>query len=197
MPTPKVLAFAGSLRAGSYNRKLVRVVAGGAQKAGAEITVIDLADFPLPIYDEDLEKRDGIPANCRRLKDLFLSHHALIIGSPEYNSSVSAALKNTIDWVSRPAVGPDGKPEAPMGCFAGKVAALVAASPGALGGLRGLVHARMILSNISVLVLPNQLAVMKANEAFGDDGALKDPKQHAAAEAIGAKVASIASKLLA
>lgn len=193
MPKPRILAFAGSLRSGSYNKKLIRVVAGGAQKAGAEVTVIDLADYPLPILDEDLEKRDGLPANGRKLKDLFVSHHGLIIASPEYNSSVSAALKNVIDWVSRPSTGADGKPESPFG---GKIGALVAASPGALGGLRGLVHARMILSNLGVLVIPNQIAVMKANEAFAEDGTLKDAKQQAAAEAVGAKTVEIASRLI-
>src|ERR1035437_1107676 len=130
----KILAFAGSLRMGSFNKKLVKIAAEGARKAGAEVTLIDLKDFPLPIFDEDLERSAGLPADGRKLKDLFLAHDALLISAPEYNSSISAVLKNTIDWVSRPVPG-----EAPLGCFDGKVAGLMSASPGALGGLRGLV----------------------------------------------------------
>src|SRR5512146_1538648 len=133
----KILAFAGALRRGSYNKKLIRVAAEGARKAGAEVTLIDLKDFVLPIYDGDLENSAGLPADGRRLKDLFLAHDALLISAPEYNSSISAVLKNTIDWISRPVPG-----EAPLNCFEGKVAALLSASPGALGGLRGLVTVR-------------------------------------------------------
>lgn len=190
MSRAKVLAFAGSLRAGSYNKLLVRLAAEGARKAGADATFIDLRDFPLPVFDEDVEARDGLHANARKLKDLFLAHDALLIAAPEYNSSITAALKNAIDWVSRPVQG-----EAPLAAFAGKVAALLAASPGALGGLRGLVHVRAILGNIQVTVLPDQIAVMKAHEAFNADGTLKDARQQAAVEALGAKLAGVAAKL--
>ena len=193
MPQPsKILAFAGSLRAQSFNKKLVRIAAAGATGAGAQITVIDLRDYALPIFDEDLEASGGLPANARKLKDLFLAHQGLLISSPEYNSSVSAALKNTIDWISRPV--PNGG-EAPLQCFDGKVAGLMSASPGALGGLRGLVHIRAILGNIKVLVLPEQVAVSKAHEAFTPEGALKDAKQQAAVEGLGARVAAVLAKL--
>lgn len=195
MSTPRILAFAGSLRVDSFNKKLVKIAAEGARRAGAEVTYIDLRDLPLPVFDEDLEKRDGLPANGRALKDLMLAHQGFLIASPEYNSSISAALKNAIDWASRPTTGPDGKAEKPLECFAGKVAGLMAASPGALGGLRGLVHVRMILGNIQVLVLPEQVAVMKAHDAFDDKGQLKDAKQQASVEAIGAKVAETTRKL--
>ena len=195
MSKPKILAFAGSLRAESYNKKLVKVAMEGARKAGAEVTFLDLRDLPLPIFDEDLEKKDGLPPNARKLKDLMLAHQGFLIASPEYNSSVSAALKNAIDWASRPATGPDGKPEKPLECFAGKVAGLMAASPGALGGLRGLVHVRMILGNIQVMLLPDQVAVMKAGEAFDEKGNLKDAKQQAMVEGIGAKVTETVRKL--
>lgn len=197
MSTPKILAFAGSLRAESFNKKLVKIAAEGARKAGAEVTFLDLRDLPMPIFDEDLEKKDGLPANARKLKDVMLAHQGFLISSPEYNSSISAALKNAIDWASRPTTGPDGKPEKPLECFAGKVAGLMAASPGALGGLRGLVHVRMILGNIQVTVLPDQVAVMKAHEAFDERGGLKDAKQHAMVEGIGAKVAHTVLKLTA
>lgn len=197
MSTPKILAFAGSLRAESFNKKLVKIAAEGARKAGAEVTFLDLRDLPMPIFDEDLEKKDGLPANARKLKDVMLAHQGFLISSPEYNSSISAALKNAIDWASRPTTGPDGKPEKPLECFAGKVAGLMAASPGALGGLRGLVHVRMILGNIQVTVLPDQVAVMKAHEAFDERGGLKDAKQHAMVEGIGAKVAHTVQKLTA
>lgn len=189
-PVPRILAFAGSLRADSYNKKLVQIAAAGARAAGAEVTYIDLRDYPLPIFDEDLERAEGLPANGRKLKDLFLAHDGLLISAPEYNSSITAVLKNTIDWVSRPAPG-----EEPLGCFAGKVAGLMAASPGALGGLRGLVSVRMILGNIKVIVLPEQLAVARANEAFNPDGSLKDPAQQQAIQRIAADVTATIRKL--
>ncbi len=188
--TPRILAFAGSTRTDSYNKRLVKIAAAGARAAGVEVTLIDLRDFPLPIFDGDLEARDGLPANGRKLKDLFLAHHGLLISAPEYNSSITAVLKNTIDWVSRPV--PD---EAPLACFDGKVACLMSASPGALGGLRGLVHVRAILGNIKVLVLPDQIAISKANEAFNPEGSLKDPKQQAAVEGLGAQLARVITKL--
>lgn len=187
--TPKVLAFSGSLRSASFNHRLVEVAAGGARAAGAEVTVIRLADFALPVFDEDLEAK-GTPDTVKRLKDIFRAHHGLLIASPEYNSSVTAALKNTIDWVSRPEQG-----QPPLSCFSEKVAGLLAASPGALGGLRGLVHLRAILSNINVLVLPDQFALSKAHEAFGEGATLNDAKSKATVEAIGAKVASTITRL--
>jgi NAD(P)H-dependent FMN reductase len=170
----KVLAFAGSLRRDSYNKKLARVAAGVARDAGAEVTTLDLADWPLPIYDGDLEDREGVPVQVMTLKSMFRAHDAFLIASPEYNSSVSAALKNLIDWLSRPV-----KDEPSLACFRGKTAALFSASPGALGGLRGLVHLRAILGNIGVLLVADQLAIGKADEAFADDGSLKNPKQGA------------------
>ncbi len=189
--TPKILAFAGSTRTDSYNKKLVKIASAGARSAGAEVTEIDLRDFPLPIFDEDLEQRDGLPVNGRRLKDLFLTHHGLLMSCPEYNSSISAVWKNTIDWVSRPVQG-----EAPLGCFIDKVAGIMSASPGALGGLRGLVHVRSILGNIKVLVLPEQVAVVKAHEAFDANGALKDAKQRESVEQIGAKLTRTLARLV-
>jgi chromate reductase len=186
---PKILAFAGSTRSDSYNKKLVRIAADGARAAGAEVTVIDLRDLALPVYDADLEQK-GLPANARKLKDLMLAHHGLLIASPEYNSSITAVLKNAIDWASRPE---PGEPE--LACFMDKVAAIMSASPGALGGLRGLVHLRSILGNIRVLVLPDQVAIMKAHEAMTPEGTLKDAKQQEAVGNLGKKLAGLIAKL--
>jgi NAD(P)H-dependent FMN reductase len=188
---PKILAFAGSTRTESYNKKLIQIAIAGARSAGAEVTHLDLRDLPLPVYDGDLEEKEGLPANARKLKDLMLAHQGLLIAAPEYNSSITAVLKNTIDWASRPLQG-----EAPLACFQGRVAALMSASPGALGGLRGLVHVRSILGNIGVLVLPDQVAVPKAFEAFTPEGALKDAKHQANVQKLGANVAQTLAKLL-
>lgn len=188
--TPKILAFAGSTRIDSYNKKLVKIAAAGAKAAGADVTYLDLRDLPLPLFDEDLEAQEGLPANARTFKDLMISHQGLLIASPEYNSSLTAVLKNAIDWASRPAPN-----EAPLAAFAGKVATIMSASPGALGGLRGLVHLRSILGNIKVLVLPDQIAVTKAYEVFNPDGTLKDPKQQESIEKLGEGLTKILLKL--
>jgi len=187
---PRILAFAGSARTDSFNKKLIRIAVDGARAAGADVTLIDLREYPMPLYDGDCEKEKGVPENGVKLKKLFIEHHGLLISSPEYNSSISPLLKNTIDWVSRPAPG-----EPPLVAFTGKVAALLSASPGALGGLRGLVTVRSILGNIGVIVLPDQTAVSKAGEAFNSDGSLKDAKQQAGIEKLGATLASFLVKL--
>lgn len=188
--TPRILAFAGSLRTESWNKKLARIAADAARAAGAEATFVDLRDFPMPVFDEDAERKDGAPEGARKLKELFLAHHGLLISCPEYNSSITAALKNALDWVSRGAAG-----EAPLAAYAGKVAGLLSASPGALGGIRGLVHVRAILGNLGVLVLPEQVAVMKAHEAFDGDGKLKDAKQAGAVAKLAESLARTIAKL--
>ena len=190
MPGPRILAFAGSTRRDSFNKKAVRLAAEAARAAGAEVTLIDLRDFPMPLYDGDLETEQGIPEPARRFKALLLEHQGLLISAPEYNSSITGVLKNPIDWASRSAPG-----EPPLACFKGKTAALISASPGALGGLRGLVHVRAILGNIGVLVLPEQVAIPRANEAFTDDGALKDAKQQAAISALTRALTELLGKL--
>jgi NAD(P)H-dependent FMN reductase len=190
MPAPKILVFAGSLRRDSFNKQLARVAADAARAAGGEVTLLDLKDLPMPIYDGDLEAAEGIPPNAKKFKELMLGHRGLLISSPEYNSSISGALKNAIDWASRAEKG-----EAPLACFDGKVAGLLSASPGVLGGLRGLVTVRSILSNIRVLVLPEQVSVMKAHEAFGPDGDLLDPKQNAAVGKLAKRLVTVVEKL--
>lgn len=187
--SPRILAFAGSLRKDSYNKKLLRIAADGAQEAGAAVTLVDLKDFPLPLFDQDLEDAEGMPEPARRLKRLFIEHDGLLISAPEYNSSITAVLKNAIDWVSRR----EGD-EPPLIAYKGKAAALTSASPGALGGIRGLVHVRSILGNIGVIVLPEQVAIPKAHEALAPDGTLKDPKQQASVKNIGAALAAFLVK---
>jgi len=187
---PRILAFAGSTRTDSYNKKLVQIAAAGARTAGAEVTYVDLRDLPMPLFDEDLETSHGLPPAARQFKDLLLAHQGLLIASPEYNSSIAAVLKNAIDWASRPTAG-----EPPLAGFTNKAAVIMSASPGALGGLRGLVHLRSILGNIKVLVLPDQIAVPKAHEAFNPDGSLKDAKQQASIEQLGQKLTEILVKL--
>lgn len=164
---PKILAFAGSARSESFNKRLLVYAAKQTQAAGADVTVLDFADLPLPLYDGDLEANDGVPANALELKRLMKAHDGFLIACPEYNSSITPLLKNAIDWASRPVAG-----EAPLETYRGKTAALIAASPGGLGGLRGLVTVRSILGNIGVFVTPTQLAVPLAHQAFAEDGSL-------------------------
>ena len=190
MSLPKILAFAGSTRAKSYNKMLVRVAAEAARTAGAEVTLLDLRDLPMPVYDGDLEANEGLPENAKKLKAEMRSHAGLLLSCPEYNSSITAVLKNAIDWASRPLPG-----EASLACFTGKTAALLAASPGALGGLRGLVTVRSILGTLGVLVLPEQFALVKAHEAFDADGKLKDPKQHEGIARIARRLAAVTGAL--
>jgi len=167
---PRILAFAGSTRTGSLNQKLLRVAAARARAQGGEIDEVDLRDYPMPLYNGDLEAAEGLPDVVLRWKELLLSHGALLLACPEYNSSITPLLKNAIDWASRAAPG-----EGPLAAFRGKVAGLVSASPGVLGGLRGLITVRSILGNIGVHVIPSQLALPKANEAFTPQGELVDP----------------------
>ncbi len=188
---PKILAFAGSARKDSFNKKLVKIAAQGARGAGAQVTELDFGDLPLPLFDQDLEAVEGLPAGAIRLKELMREHDGFLIASPEYNSSISPMLKNAIDWASRSS----GPADSPMSAFKGKAAALMSASPGGLGGLRGLVAVRSILINIGVLVLPDQVAVRGAHDAFADDGSLKDTDRHEAVERLGSELTGLLAKL--
>ena len=190
--SPKVLAFAGSARTESFNKKLIACAAARAREAGADVTELDLRDYPLPLFDQDLEAAEGMPENGQALKQMFIDHDAFLISAPEYNSSITPLLKNTIDWISRP-----GENEPPLVAYRGKVAGLLAASPGALGGLRGLVHVRSILGNIGVLVVPNQLAVNRAHEAFGEDGNLVDQRQRDQVDQVVNQLVEVTSRLVA
>jgi len=188
--TARILVLAGSARSGSLNKQLARAAADALQAAGAAANFIDLADYPLPLYDGDLEAREGLPANARKLKDLFVAHQGLFIASPENNASVSALLKNTLDWISRQ----DGK-ESGLVPYQGKVAAIAGASTGALGGLRGLTHLRAILQTLGVLVLSEQFALGRAHEAFNDDGSLKDARPQATLAALAQRLVEVSARL--
>ncbi|RZI40209.1 NADPH-dependent oxidoreductase [Herbaspirillum sp. HC18] len=178
--TPRILAFAGSARTDSFNKKLVQVAMAGAQDAGAIVTYVDLRDYPMPIYDGDLEDGTGIPDKALELRRQMLDHQGFLIASPEYNGSIPPLLKNAIDWTSRPIYGEDG-----LAPYRNKVAVLMSASPGSYGGLRGLVHIRAILGNIGVIVLPDQLAIGKATEVFNADGSMSNQAQREAVETLG------------
>ena len=168
---PKILAFSGSIRRDSWNRKLIRSAVDACRAAGGDVTLIDLADYPLPLYNGDLEDQDGLPDNALRLKALFKEHAALLIASPEYNSSMPPLLKNTLDWVSREWQGESG-----LVPYQGKVAAIMGASPGSLGGMRMLPHLRQVLNALGVHTLPGQFSLANAEEAFDpENGALKSP----------------------
>ena len=187
---PRILAFAGSTRAESFNKKLLRIAIGGAQAAGAAVTHLDLRDIPMPLYDGDLEAKEGLPHHAKRFKQLMIEHDGLLISAPEYNSSISGVLKNAIDWASRPEPN-----EPPLVAFSGKVASLMSASPGALGGLRGLATVRSILGNIGVLILPNQVAVSRGHAAFDESGNLKDEKQRLSVEKLGRELTEALRRL--
>lgn len=191
MSAAKILAFAGSTRTGSFNKKLVRVAAEHARAAGADVTLVDLRDFPMPLYDGDLEEASGVPENAKKFKTLMRAHDGFLISAPEYNSSITGVLKNVIDWASRTET--DDEPD--LVCFRGKTAALMSASPGALGGLRGLVHVRAILGNIGVFVLPEQISIPLAGEAFDENGRLKDAKKNQKVQAVAAALAQVTTKL--
>jgi chromate reductase len=188
--TVRILVFAGSARVDSLNKKLARAAAEAVRAAGATATFVDLGDYPMPLYDGDLEAREGVPANGRKLKDLFIAHQGLFIVSPENNASVSALLKNTLDWISRQ----DGS-ESGLVPYQGKVAAIAGASPGALGGLRGLTHLRAILQTLKVLVLSEQFALGRAHEAFNQDGGLKDATQQTAIAALAKSLVELSARL--
>jgi chromate reductase, NAD(P)H dehydrogenase (quinone) len=185
MNPPRILAFGGSLRSGSFNHKLAAVAAAGARDAGAEVTLIRLSDYRLPLFDEDLEAAEGMPEAAIQLKALFADHSGLIIASPEYNSTITAALKNTIDWVSRST----GEGEKPLSVLRGKVAAILAASPGGSGGARSLSQLRPFLENIGISVLENQVTLPRAGEEFDESGRLVHPERESAVRELGAELA--------
>jgi len=155
------------------------------------VTVLNLKDYPLPLFDQDLEADQGMPENAAKVKQLMQEHDGFLISCPEYNSSITPLLKNTIDWCSRATE----ENEPPLSAYQGKTAALMGCSPGALGGLRGLVHVRSILGNIGVHVLPKQVAVGSAFAAFDPEGNLADPKQQESVSNLGKLLAELTGKL--
>jgi NAD(P)H-dependent FMN reductase len=178
----KLLVFAGSTRQQSYNRQLARAAADMAGALGAEVTLLELGSLDIPLYNADLEAQ-GTPADVLRLKQLMFEHPAWIICSPEYNGSLTALLKNTIDWASSPVKG-DADWSDGLKPFAGKVVGLLSASPGGLGGLRSLMALAPLLQNLQCWVAPRQFAVASAAQAFGDDGQLTATQQRSGVQAV-------------
>ena len=189
----KILIFAGSTRARSFNRQLAQVAAKLAAEAGAEVTLLELASLAIPMYNADLEAQ-GTPPDVIRLKQLMFDHPGWLICSPEYNGSYTALLKNTIDWASSPVKGDAtwGQGNKP---FAGKVIGLLAASPGALGGLRSLSHLSPLLSNLQCWVAPQQFALGQAGSAFDADGQLQSDKHQENVRAVVNQVLWAAERL--
>lgn len=165
----KLLAFSGSLRQHSFNQSIVSAAADGARAAGAEVTVVHLADYLAPIFNEDDEAKTGMPEGAKKLKVLMIEHDGFLIANPEYNSGYSAALKNAIDWASRKEEG-----EGQLQAFRGKTATLMAASPGGLGGIRGLVPLRMLLGNIGMHLHPSQQAIGGVSSLLDENGIVND-----------------------
>jgi chromate reductase, NAD(P)H dehydrogenase (quinone) len=171
MSALKILVIPGSLRTGSHNAKLAAAASHELAQAGAEVTRISLGDFPLPIYDGDLQSRFGVPKNAVNLKRMMSAHHGVLIVTPEYNSSVPALVKNTIDWVSRVQDAHEARGQV----FRERAFAMAAASESRLGGTRSLAALRLILSACHATVIPNQLALSFASEAYDDMDRLKHP----------------------
>ena len=190
----KILVFAGSARRESLNKKLARVAAESVRGAGGEATLIDLDDYPIPVYHGDLESEQGMPENARKLRDLFIAHDGFMIASPENNQSISSLLKNVIDWLSRD-IG-DGKgPNSGLAPYRHKVAGIMNATPGPYGGVRHLYHLRQVLSGLGVIVMPHQVQLARADQAFGPGGELTDARWSKALDTLAKSVVELAGKL--
>jgi NAD(P)H-dependent FMN reductase len=186
----RIAVISGSLRDGSYNTALARYIAKHMESMGAvEIDEISLKELDLPMFSEDLEA-ENFPEKAIDLKKRLIASDGMLMTCPEYNGSITGALKNAIDWASRPR--PDEKQ---LECFSGKVGALAAASPGALGGLRGMRHVRQILAGIQVLMTPAEYALGSAHQAFDDNGDLKDDKAASMAKNVGSQLVETTQKL--
>jgi chromate reductase, NAD(P)H dehydrogenase (quinone) len=165
MPAPKILVFSGSTRSGSHNVKLAALAAKQLTLLDVDVTRISLVDYPLPLYDADLDARSGQPPSALKLKQMIMAHHGVFIASPEYSASVTPLLKNTIDWVSR--VRERGDPL--YAAFKNRVFAIASASLDPAGGMNALTALRQILSvGCGALVIPEQVAIAQADEAFDD-----------------------------
>lgn len=181
MPVPRILVFAGSIRSGSHNTVLAALAAKELALAGVEVTRISLADYPMPLYDADLEAKSGPPEHAARLKQMMMAHHGVFIASPEYNASVTPLLKNAIDWVSRVQEGR----EVALAAYKNRAFALGGASNGQFGAVRSLMALRQILElGCGALVIPEQIAVTRAADAFDDMGQLKDERSRSQLNAV-------------
>jgi len=169
---PRILVFAGSIRSGAFSVSTADAATKELALQGADVARISLADYPLPIMDQDLEKEKGVPANAVRLARLFAGHDGMLIASPEYNASIPPLLKNTLDWVSR-VRKVEGQPFRPL---AGKVAALCSSSDGNFAGVRGLYHLRAVLMACQMEVVTPQCSVARAREAFDENGNFREER---------------------
>lgn len=193
MSEVRVLVFSGSARAGSYNGKLAALAARVARELGAAVTSLDLRKLALPLYDAEIEAA-GMPAGALELRRLLAQHDALLVASPEYNGFPTPLLINAFDWASRPAAA-DGLPSG-LGAMGGKVAGVMSASPGLLGGTRSLMFTRQFLHNtLAMLVVPEQFALAHANKAFDEHGELLDLKHQQAVLRVVASVVRVAGAL--
>jgi chromate reductase len=173
MRSPKILVFAGSTRTASFNGRLAALAAKELALQNIDVTRISLLDYPLPLYQGDLEAERGIPANAQNLKRLFGVHHGVFIASPEYNASITPLLKNTLDWISRVRE----PPEPPLAAYRQRVFALGAASNGTFGGYRSLIALRHVLElGCGAMVVPEQIAVNDAAAAFDDRDHLREER---------------------
>lgn len=187
---PKILAFAGSYREHSYNKRVLNIAVAGARVAGADVTVIDLRDFPMPILNMDDVETKGFDEHALRLQEILADHDGILVASPEYNGSIPGGLKNAIDWASRQS-GKYGMNEV----FRGKVAAMITASPGSFGGIRCLSHLRGVFSILGVNVLPSEIAVTFVAQKFEGDGSeMTDYKMKSIVENLGADLAAMLKK---
>jgi len=176
---PNLLVLSGSTRGGSYNGRLAALVAREMAVRDAEVRLLSLADYPMPLYDGDLEGARGVPEPTLKLADLMMASHGVFIASPEYNQSVTPLLKNTIDWLSRI------RDDRYRGLWTGRVFAIGAASPGHFAGIRSLMHLRLILENaLGARVLTQQVAVPNADKAFDERGNLGNDRAAAQLERV-------------
>jgi NAD(P)H-dependent FMN reductase len=192
MAALKILVIPGSLRSGSHNVKLAAVAAYEFARAGAEVTRISLGDFPLPIYDGDLQARSGVPKNAVNLKRMIASHHGVLLVTPEYNSSVPALVKNTIDWITRV----QDENESRGQVFREKPFGIAAASESRLGGSRALSALRLILSACRATVIPNQFALSFADQAYDDMDRLKNPSDMEAMRALVRQLIEVSQRMM-
>jgi chromate reductase len=192
MPALKILVIPGSLRTGSLNARLAAVAAYELAQLGAEVSRISLADFPLPIYDGDLQTKSGVPKNAVNLKRMMSAHHGVLIVTPEYNSSVPPLVKNTIDWVSRVQDAHEPRGEV----FRGRAFAIAAASESRLGGTRSLAALRLILTACQATVIPNQLALSFASSAYDDMERLKHPADIEAMGAMARQLIDVSQRMM-
>jgi chromate reductase len=192
MPALKILVIPGSLRTGSLNARLAAAAAYQFAQAGADVTRISLGDFPLPLYDGDLQTKSGVPKNAVNLKRMIGAHHGVLIVTPEYNSSVPALVKNTIDWVSRV----QDAHETQYQVFRARPFAIAAASESRLGGTRSLAALRLILTACHATVIPSQLALSFAGEAYDDMDRLKHPADIESLHALVRQLIDISQRMM-